>query len=82
MTTAWRCALDYVIPRYRDFKVGRYLYSTASGVFDRPGHRHACGPRRRPPSTGRYPAADGLRQSDGRSLDRSDVRASRSGSAV
>jgi hypothetical protein len=25
--------LDYVIPRYRDFKVGRYLYSPASEVF-------------------------------------------------
>ena len=25
--------LDYVIPRYRDFKVGRFLYSPASGVF-------------------------------------------------
>jgi len=25
--------LDYVIPRYRDFKVGRYLYSASSGVF-------------------------------------------------
>ena len=24
--------LDYVIPRYRDFKVGRYLYSASSGV--------------------------------------------------
>ena len=28
--------LDYVIPRYRDFKVGRYLYSASSGVFDHP----------------------------------------------
>lgn len=28
--------LDYVIPRYRDFKVGKYLYSPKSGVFDRP----------------------------------------------
>ena len=25
--------LDYVIPQYRDFKVGRYLYSTPSGLF-------------------------------------------------
>ncbi len=31
--------LDFVIPRYRDFKVGRYLYSPASGVFDDPGIR-------------------------------------------
>ena len=29
-------SLDYVIPRYRDFKVGRYLYSPTSGVFDDP----------------------------------------------
>ncbi len=28
--------LDYVIPRYRDFKVGRYLYSPSSGVFEDP----------------------------------------------
>ena len=25
--------LDFVIPQYRDFKVGRYLYSHASRVF-------------------------------------------------
>jgi len=31
--------LDYVIPRYRDFKVGRYLYSPASEVFEDPGIR-------------------------------------------
>ena len=31
--------LDYVIPRYRDFKVGRYLYSPASEVFEDPGVR-------------------------------------------
>lgn len=28
--------LDYAIPRYRDFKVGRFLYSAASGVFSDP----------------------------------------------
>ncbi|MBU1227743.1 MAG: hypothetical protein KJ698_11115 [Actinobacteria bacterium] len=26
--------LDYVIPRYRDFKVGRFLYSPSSGLFE------------------------------------------------
>ncbi|MCB2224673.1 MAG: hypothetical protein KQH83_10950 [Actinobacteria bacterium] len=26
--------LDYVTPRYRDFKVGRFLYAPGSGVFD------------------------------------------------
>ena len=42
--------LDYVIPRYRDFKVGRYLYSPASEVFDeqvRTVWATACSPRQR-----------------------------------
>jgi hypothetical protein len=26
--------LDFVIPQYRDFKVGRFVYSTESGIFD------------------------------------------------
>lgn len=29
--------LDYVIPRYRDFKVGRFLYSPSSGLFEGTG---------------------------------------------
>jgi hypothetical protein len=33
--------LDYVIPRYRDFKVGRFLYSPASGVFSERSIRSA-----------------------------------------
>jgi hypothetical protein len=32
-------SLDYAIPRYRDFKVGRFLYSAASGVFADAGVR-------------------------------------------
>ncbi len=28
--------LDYVIPQYRDFKIGGFLYSTRSGVFTDP----------------------------------------------
>ena len=33
--------LDFVIPRYRDLKVGRFLWSTRSGLFDDPSLRTA-----------------------------------------
>jgi hypothetical protein len=33
--------LDFVIPQYRDFKVGRFLYSPRSGVFDDPRYHRA-----------------------------------------
>jgi hypothetical protein len=29
--------LDYVPPQYRDFKVGRFVFETSAGVFDRMG---------------------------------------------
>ena len=29
--------LDFVIPQYRDFRIGHYLYSRRSGVFADPG---------------------------------------------
>jgi hypothetical protein len=29
----FRVDLDFVIPQYRDFKIGRYVYSAASGLF-------------------------------------------------
>ena len=32
-------SLDYAIPRYRDFKVGRYVYSAHSGIFEGTGIR-------------------------------------------
>lgn len=35
-------SLDYAIPRYRDFKVGRFLYSAASGVFAEAGVRRVA----------------------------------------
>lgn len=36
--------LDYVIPAYADLKVGRYLYSSASSVFNNPGINRVLSP--------------------------------------
>ena len=33
-------SLDFVIPQYRDFKLGKYLYESGSGFFPKSGYRH------------------------------------------
>ena len=57
--------LDYVIPRYRDFKVGRYLYSAASEVFEDPGIRSIWSRAETPRQRG-YLKRMGFRQTDDR----------------
>lgn len=39
-----RITLDYVIPRYRDFKIGRYLFEECSDVFTEKGIREIVTP--------------------------------------
>jgi hypothetical protein len=39
-----RVALDYVIPAYRDMKVGRFLYSSSSSIFADPHITHVESP--------------------------------------
>ncbi|MBT8215646.1 MAG: hypothetical protein KJO17_02205, partial [Acidimicrobiia bacterium] len=39
-----RIRLDYVIPAYRDLKVGRFLYSSKSSIFANPRITHVESP--------------------------------------
>ncbi len=40
-----RVRVDFVIPRFRDFKVGRYLYEECAGFFSERGIREIVSPR-------------------------------------
>ncbi len=42
--TSLEVILDFVIPQYRDFKIGQFLYSQRSGVFANPRCQRAWSP--------------------------------------
>ncbi len=47
---AFEISLDYVPPQYRDFKVGRFVFETSAGMFDRLG----CDVLRAKPAAGEH----------------------------
>jgi hypothetical protein len=48
--TYFEILLDYVPPQYRDFKIGRFIFETSAGIFDRLG----CETLRAKPSHGEH----------------------------
>ncbi len=68
-TETGQVQLDYVIPAYRDLKVGRFLYSSNSSIFADPRITHLESPPGTPKHSG-YLERIGFRPVDGQDIYR------------